>query len=59
VSVPHDATVAALQVIIAKLQIITVREFLPIIASFDESELRAWKPFSDKPDASVEVRALL
>jgi hypothetical protein len=58
ISVPYDATSAALQVIIAKLQIITVREFLPIIASFDEGELRAWKPFSDKPDTSVEVRAL-
>jgi hypothetical protein len=57
-SLPH-VTTAALQVVIAKLQVITVDEFLPIIASFDKAELQAWKPFSDKPDTSVEVRALL
>lgn len=54
-----DATAAVLQVVIAKLQVITVGEFLPVIASFLEEELRAWKPVSSKPDVSVEARALL
>jgi hypothetical protein len=56
-SITSDAAAAALQVVIAKLQIITVREFLPIIASVPEEELRAWRPLSDKPDVSVEVHA--
>ena len=42
--------------IVAKIQVITVKEFLPIIASFNEDALRKWKPLSDKPDISVEVR---
>jgi hypothetical protein len=51
-----EATAAALQVVIAKLHVITVGEFLPIIASFGEAELRSWTPLSQKPDISVEAR---
>jgi hypothetical protein len=54
-----EATAAPVQVIIAKLHVITVGEFVPIIASFGEADLRAWKPLSDKPDISVEARPLL
>ena len=45
-----------LQVIIAKLQQITVKEFLPVLIGVSLKELRAWDPLSDKPDISVEVR---
>jgi hypothetical protein len=44
---------AGAQVVIAKLQHITVKEFLPLLG-ISEADLSAWTPKLNKPDMAAE-----